>query len=387
MVLPSHWAANMTATKDRFAFLEPLRSISPTTFSAIKKCALNVVWQHNGSPPLLPTSPKSRVGTVAHKLLAEAGQGRLTATVDTVNVRWHELLEEASTGISRSLLERHLSPLESSVPDIEVLRIRTTRMALDIARKSQITQRKDRIHVNPPSYGHEILVQSADGLVRGTIDAVVPEGGTGIIIQDYKSGSLVELEDGNDFRLKESYQTQLKMYAGLYAENLGEWPAYLELVSLTGERQGVPFTKNDCSDLLDEAKATLRWINETVENHPSSSLPSILASPSPEACVFCPFRPACEPYRIAAAKQGGEHWPLDVIGTFESLTRLGNSKMMLSLTTDIGSVKIPGLSSGDRHPALLALQPGDMAGVFNLRRSRPTAPYTESRLTTVHNLS
>ena len=58
MGLPRHWAANMNATKEHLAFLKPLRSISPTTFSGIRKCALKVVWQRNGSPPLLPTSPK-----------------------------------------------------------------------------------------------------------------------------------------------------------------------------------------------------------------------------------------------------------------------------------------------------------------------------------------
>ena len=368
------------------AFLKPLRTISPTAFCAIRECALNVVWQRNGSPPLLPTSPKARVGTAAHKLLAEAGQGRLKATADSVNTRWQELVEEADAAISRSPLERHLAPLDSSVPDIEVLRIRATRKALDIACESQTTPRKDRSHVTPPSYGHEIPVQSADHLVRGTIDAVIRKDGTGIIIQDYKSGSIVELEDGNEIQPKKHYQTQMKMYAGLYAENFGEWPASLELVSLTGERRGVPFTKNDCLNLLDEAKATLKQINEAVENHPSSSLPPILASPSPEACVFCQFRPACGPYRLAVAKQDKEHWPLDVIGTVESVRRLGNSRMMLSLTTRTESVKIPGLSPGDRHPALLNLQPGDMAGVFNLRRPRPSAPYSESRLTTVHSL-
>ena len=173
MGLPRHWAAHMNATKEHLEFLKPLRNISPTTFSAIKKCALKVVWQRNGSPPLLPTSPKTRVGTVAHKLLAEAGRGRLEATADSINARWRELLEEASAEISHSLLERHLFPLESSVPDIEVLRIRTTRMALDIARESQPTPSKDRSHVIPPSYGHEIPVQSADSLVRGIIDAVI----------------------------------------------------------------------------------------------------------------------------------------------------------------------------------------------------------------------
>ena len=122
----------MNTVKEHSVFLKPLSSISPTTFSAIKKCALNVVWRRNGSPPLLPTSPKARVGTAAHKLLAEAGQGRLEATADSVNTRWHELVEEADAAIRRSPLERHLAPLDSSVPDIEVLRIRATRK-LDFA--------------------------------------------------------------------------------------------------------------------------------------------------------------------------------------------------------------------------------------------------------------
>ena len=386
MGLSRHWQAGVKAPKEPAAFLKPLRSISPTIFSAIKKCALKAVWQRNGNPPLLPASPKTRVGTVAHKLLAEAGQGQLRATANGVNSRWRELLEEASADMSHSLLERHLSPLERSVPDIEVLRIRTTRMALDVARKSQPPPRKNSSHVIPPSYGHEIRVQSADSLVRGTIDTVIREEGTGIILQDYKSGSIVELGNGEKLNYRESYQTQMKMYAGLYAEKFGEWPAYLELVSLTGERQGVPFTEIDCSTLLDEAKATLSWINETIENNPSSSLPSILASPSREACAFCQFRPGCESYLLMVEELGEGQWPIDVIGMVESVKRLGNSKMMLSLASGTDSVKIPGLSSGYRHPVLMTLQPGDMVGVFNLRRSRLTAPYSESRLTTVHNL-
>lgn len=83
-----------------------------------------------------------------------------------------------------------------------MLRIRATRKALDIACKSQTTPRRDRSHVTPPSYGHEIPVQSADRLVRGTIDAVIRKDGTGIIIQDYQSGSIVELEDGNELQPK-----------------------------------------------------------------------------------------------------------------------------------------------------------------------------------------
>lgn len=368
------------------AFLKPLRAISPTAFCAIRECALKEVWRQNGKPSLLPSSPKAHLGTVAHKLLAEAGQGKLEATEVAVNARWRELAAEAGEAISRSPLERHLAPLDSSVPDIEVLRIRATSKALDIASKFRTT-RKDRSLGTLLSHGHEVPVRSSDNLIRGAIDAVIRGDRGGSIIQDYKSGSIVEPEDGNELRAKEIYQVQMKMYAGLYAETFGEWPDSLELVSLTGEKQNVPFTKDDCSNLLNEARATLQRVNETIRSNSGDSLPSTLATPSPEACTFCQFRPDCAPYWSAVAKRREEQWPLDVTGTVESIRRLGNSKVMLVLTTDGGTVKVPSLSPGDRHPALLDLQPGDMAGVFNLRRSRPTAPYSESRLTAVHNLA
>ena len=386
MGLPRNRVTSMNATKEPPAFFEPLRSISPTTFSAIRQCALNVVWQRNGNPPLLPASPKARVGTISHQLLAEAGQGRLGAEEVTINARWRELVAETDMAISSSPLEQHLAPLENSVPDIEVRRIRATRKALVIASKARSVPRDDGRPMPRAPYGHELPVRSTDGLVRGTIDAVVRQAGSSVIIRDYKSGSILESSSGSQNRLKESYQTQLRMYAQLYAETFGEWPASLELVPLTGESQKVPFTKSDCSNLINEAKASLRLVNEKIANHPSDSLPTILANPTPQACAFCQYRPACGPYRLAVAKSDHARWPLDVTGRVESIRQLGNSRIMLELSSSVGSVKIPGLSPGTRHPVLQYLQPGDLAGAFNLRRSRLTAPYSESQLTTVHKM-
>ena len=376
----------MNEAKEPSAFLKPLRSISPTTFSDIRQCALNVVWQRNGNPPLLPMSPKARVGTISHQLLAESGQGRLNAEESTINARWHELVAEANSEISSYLLERHLAPLENSIPDIEVRRIRTTRSALAIAKQTRTVTRDNGRATVPAPYGHEIPVQSTDGLVRGTIDAVVRGGSSGVIIRDYKSGAILEYDAGGTNRPRESYQIQLKLYAQLYAETFGQWPTSLELVSLTGESQEVCFTKNDCSNLLNQAKALLHIVNDNVAIHSSDSLPQILAKPTPRACAFCRYRPGCGPYRLAAAEPNQEGWPVDVMGTVESIKQLGNSKIMLELATSTASVRIPGLSPGKRHPVLPHLQPGQLVGVFNLRRTRLTAPYLESQLTTVHKL-
>lgn len=386
MDLPSNRATNMNAIEDPSTSLKPIRSISPTTFTAIRQCALNVVWQRNGKLPLLPASPKARVGTISHRILAEAGQGRLDANEAAIAARWHELVVEANSEINSYPLERHLTPLENSVPDMEVRRIRTTRNAFVIAKQAQSIPRNNDRSATPAPYGHEVPVRSTDGLIRGRIDAVVRETSTDLIIRDYKSGALLESDAGGTNQPREAYQIQLKMYAQLYAETFGQWPTSLELASLTGEIQKVPFTKNDCSILLDEARASLRLVNEKVAEHSRDSLPSMLAKPTPQACIFCRYRPACGPYRLAAAEQGQVRWPTDVMGSVERVTQLGNSRMMLELATDTGSVKIPGLSPGVRHPVLSHLQPGELAGAFNLRRSRLTGPYSESQLTTVHKL-
>ena len=74
----------MKTNNDGPTFLDPLRSISPTGFSAARECGLKLIWQRNGNPALLPASPKTRVGTVSHQLLAEAGQGTLKPIVDEI---------------------------------------------------------------------------------------------------------------------------------------------------------------------------------------------------------------------------------------------------------------------------------------------------------------
>ena len=364
----------------------PLRSIAPTSFTELRECVLKSVWRLSGNPSLLPRSPKARVGSVAHRLISEAGQGLLKADEPTIGSRWDELIALANGEISTSLLERHLNPLTQSVPDIAVRRIRATRKAMDIASTFRSPQPESERPASNRRYGHEIPVQSTDGIVRGTIDVVTAGVGTGATIQDYKSGPILESDSESEYRPKESYQIQLKMYAGLYAETFGDWPESLELVPLSGITTMVPFTKSECLNLLSDAKAALRATNEAIANCTSDSLPSFLASPSARACTFCQYRPACEPYHLATASSDSEGWPLDVSGTIVSVRQLGNSKLMLEMATAGGQVRIPGLTPGDRHPALQALKPGDLAGVFNLRRSRPISPYGESQMTTVHKL-
>ena len=72
-----------------------------------------------------------------------------------------------------SSFKRHLVPLRKSVPDIEVRRIRTIQKVLEIANARWAAEPRDESHRAVSRSGHEIRVQSNDGLIRGTIDAVI----------------------------------------------------------------------------------------------------------------------------------------------------------------------------------------------------------------------
>ena len=375
----------MASPHEFSSHVAPVPSISPTTFNMIKDCALKTLWSLNRKKSLLPLSPKAKLGIVVHKLLSESGQGQLQPDKDVIGARWNALVAKTQDTMRSSSIERHLVPLRNSVPDIEVRRIRAIQRSLEIANTRWPSQLRDEGYRSAPRSGHEMRVQSRDGLIGGTIDAVIRTG-DGTIIRDYKSGPVLESDKQNESQLKKIYQTQLKMYAALYAESCGDWPTSLEVVPLSGTTHEVVFDRDECLDLLDEAKISLQDLNTKVSKYPNALLPSLLANPSPATCAYCQYRPACTPYQAATTKIKDGEWPLDVIGVVKEARQLGNSKLMLQLITPGGAVNVPGLSSGNRHPILLEVQPGDTVGIFNLRRARPTAPYSESQLTTVHQL-
>ncbi len=302
-----------------------------------------------------------------------------------IGARWDKLVEETHDVMHASSIERHLVPLRNSVPDIEVRRIRAIQRALEIADTRWSPQPRDKGHRATPRCRHEMRVKSRDGLIGGTIDAVIRTE-EGIIIRDYKSGPVLESDEQNESQLKKIYQTQLKMYAALYAESFGDWPTSLEVVPLSGTAHEVDFKKEECLNLLDEAKNSLQELNTKVSKYPNELLPSLLANPSPTACAFCQFRPGCTPYQEETEEIKEGQWPVDVIGIVKDVKQLGNSRLMLQLTSPGGLVNVPGLSGGNRHPILLEVKPGSKIGIFNLRQSRPSAPYSESQLTTVHIL-
>lgn len=353
-----------------------LSSVSPSRLSGLRQCAAREIWAATGDP-LLPVSPAAALGSAIHRLLQEAGEGRLL-TAPSINQRWAELIAEAEGRMMQHSIQKQFVPLASSVAHFEVRSIQAMRRAEEITSERQtITPAAEE---SADGYGHELEVSAADGRVRGVIDAVLP-GRNGPIIRDYKSGSLLTPED----ELKSEYTDQLVLYAALYHATFGTWPAKLELVPLHGDSVRVSFTHEQAAASLLEAVALYEWVNSQLDD--ADRMPRALMRPSPSTCHFCGFRPACAGYLAARNPQEGT-WPADVIGSVERVQMLKNGTYLVQVSDSARAVRVRGISpSQDRHPYVSGLRVGRSAGLFSVRGPADGTSFEQGAFTCVYPLN
>lgn len=337
--------------------LQPLKTISPSAFSSLNACPLRAVWAAHSSP-LLPRSPKTRLGTVVHHLWEAAASGKITdeAAFDRV---WQAEIDAQETEMLRDWKEAHLVPLTLSVADLEVRRLRC---------RHQLTSW--RSSMGHTTYRAEQRVLDVTGAVKGRID-VVSVDSDGAHLIDLKTGQVVEATGA----IKEEYLTQLKLYAALYYETNGDWPVSLALRTVDGHQWTLDWTIDECCDLLAEAVKVHARINTAIEQDPQGEM---LAKPDPVTCQYCPFRPACPHYWRKRRTASEEEWPMDTCGRVESLTRQGNGRWKLCLVNELETVRIRGLSS--TRQKFLKENHAEMA-FYNLK-CESAGRYTEGPLTT-----
>jgi hypothetical protein len=348
-----------------------LRAVSPSHFTSLQACALKEVWSGSGNRSLLPASPAAYLGSVVHKLLEEAGQGKFVATgASAISDRWRELLALTEARLKQNWLERHLIPLHASVPQFEVRRLQACKAA-EVLNQRRKEHEQSGVSAQP-GYGFELPLESADGLIKGRIDAIVPTP-NGPVLQDYKSGAIFEIVGPDQLVLKDEYADQLKIYAALYHEGTGIWPH---------RPSEVQFTPAECEELAHSAKVRVAEVNEVIRELNGERIDAVLGNPSPGTCCYCPYRPACGPYRVATQPATGG-WPADAWGEFRELRTLGNGRRLLALSTAGPEIAIRGLSSDpERHPALSVLEQGDSVGAYSLRRAGPGS-FVEAPLTVI----
>jgi CRISPR/Cas system-associated exonuclease Cas4 (RecB family) len=345
--------------------LSPLARISPSRFTEFLDCALRECLAAAKTPRQLPSSPVARLGSAIHTLLEDAVAGQLPGTdAAAIRARFDALVEEQEAEMRESWLERHFAPLRESIGSFDERALQAVERAGDLSSRATSTEERE-LRGTGRRYGTELWVQTADGAVGGFIDLVEPSP-SGPVISDYKTGSIRTREAS----LKPAYETQLKLYAAIYAEQHTEWPARLQLVTLSGERTTVPFTHAECEELLGRARALRDEVNAVVAaKNDLDGRQRRLASPSPSTCRLCSYRPSCRPYHEAAGSGGDpEAWPPDVWGRVTENQRLGNGRHLLRLSAGSVESRVRGLTPGDkRHPALRWAVPGAYVEAFGAR--------------------
>lgn len=346
--------------------LRPLQRIPPSRFLQLQQCALREVWQANGKTPLIPISPSARLGSIAHHVLELAGRGRLSGTQE-LDGAWDDAISRVQEEMRRNG-EQHLLPLRKHAFRYEVKKRLTFAAAERI-----IDSRPDEPAPTGTSVavaGSEIWLESKDGRVGGFIDRIIPHE-DGVEILDYKTGAVTEERTGN---VKSAYKVQLLLYAALYNEVYGEWPAKLTLSSLGGILREVHVDPARALSLMEEARIRLSEVNKLIATHPVADE---LANPSPAACEYCYYRPGCKQYW--RSRGDTPEWPVDIAGNVAGVSTLGNGTLRALIETADGTVAVRGLS-----PARFAFLKKGAGGVMlcNLRPEPAKGSYAQRSITT-----
>jgi len=350
--------------------LKQLNRISPSKYFSLQACILREIWsadtQING---LLPAAAIIKIGTVAHKVLELTVKGSVKNEEDAVK-QWDIEVKAIEEEMSSNWLEKHLLPLSKRARYYEVKRQQCLIMVRSILLRGGISG-----ITRHSSIQAEVWVESHNGKVAGKID-VVRQTSEGIQIVDYKTGAVLDIDAGTDV-VKQEYQQQLKIYAALYNEKYCNWPEHLVILTLGHKEYDIPFTRKECTELLEKASARLDEVNVMIT---SAYNTKELANPTPDNCRYCAYRPACEAYWAARDLTG--LWPIDCFGRIIDKRVLNNGNLRITLSNGTNNAVIRGLDP-ERHK-ICNLSDNDVY-FYNLNADSTPGYYSENLLTTFYS--
>ena len=126
-------------------------------------------------------------------------------------------------------------------------------------------------------------------------------------------------------------------------------------------------------DLIKQAEKYLEDTNELILSGVSAC---DFATPSPDACMYCLFRPGCHKYW--QVRQNTENWPIDLIGHIKEKGFSGNNLGRLVIVQDEKDYTVRALST--RHSFLQ--DSSNNALICNLGNDTSQDYYIERILTT-----
>jgi PD-(D/E)XK nuclease superfamily len=338
---------------------QSLAYTTPSGAATLADCGLRAAYDSDttfhGS---VPSSPAARLGTVCHRVLELAGVGALPPAGDP---HWREAFEAAWTeAIAEQEKERQRNPLEAHWPPparwpyYAARKVATRRLCKRISESTSPPGERDGALLNAPEKLQEQRQQAFDGKLRGRAD--VTRRSPQSAIEDYKTGSVLDDESAE---IKPQYRTQMLLYAVLEHETTGVWPKHATLIPLRGEPIVIDVDPAEANAAAEAALVALEEYNRRVDN----DAPAIdLATPTPNACRFCPYAIECPAFWSSADESWLEMGIVAVAGPIHAREESRLSTFNVRIAREKGSVR-PGdyllyQLDAERFGAILSLPEG-----------------------------
>jgi hypothetical protein len=329
-------------------------------------CRLSEAFRAAGIAPRLPTHPKAHFGILAHAFLRDAAWGVFGGLSEAeIRVEWHDAVEAYELNLKLEYSDSAVVPLIRTCEDFEVNAYRL------IAAAFRLSPKVRRV-LNRTSYRNrdlEVEGVSADGHIVGRLDRITWEDGA-LAVTDIKTGHVTDFEG----RLRPELRIQLMLYSYLVHERFGRWPKTLRILPLRGDPVSVPFSPDEAQGLADKMKQILAATNQVIEKVRIGSIDeSELASPAPDSCRNCRYRPTCEGYWIARNSQPQLSWPRDVSGSVSAIKSLGNRFYVVEIrTADAAMIVVRGI----QESAILSIAIGMTVRICDLKAERAAKVYS-----------
>ncbi len=364
----------------------PTAPFGPTAIEIMRSCALRVCFEASKRYERR-TAYAARVGIAFHRTLQSLTEHPIASTDKNIIIEEayrrfrNELASQEAQKNSRpreQTLTRNEERVHHALESVatEALRLPKQLSAGKMEHKRKGATPISSTTTRPPETGGlsegeiiaEVPVQSQDGLLAGRIDYAerLPEG---VRLLDYKSA----LRDD----LPERYERQLQIYALLWYETFGEWPAEASVVyPFTGSMYKVSVDPETCQRIGDEARMFIQKVygGFTAEQ---------LASPG-DVCAVCEFRPWCKPFWIWQTRHSNHSLALQhaVLGFEGEIVTLELKNFYWKVIVKWRDSEVRIVAPQERFPQLMRAHPGMRIRALDMRlhgqRYRPLALVTES---------
>lgn len=313
--------------------------VTPSTWLSLRQCAWRVLLgRYFQNKHLLPVNPDAKLGNIVHGALEKITKGEIKTT-EGFDKWWDDSVEE----VEQNLIKKgwgQFVPLKENTKHFGLKKVQARNRLLPL-QSSQFNATKTVSKIA------EQNLTMSDGPLKGQIDCIIWRDGQAEI-RDYKTGVITMDGNGEDVKtvIKENYELQMKLYACLFKECYGSYPARLVLEDLNAIEYEVKFAPEECQQLLEEVKSFLAAINDKIAEGKWEDL----VNPG-DYCTFCNSRPACVKYLSLLETTPilpDKGWK-DLSGILSSIEENGIYGIGVQIQRSAESVKISGFDAKGRE--------------------------------------